>query len=169
MLKTPALVVLFVVACGGGTRKAVDTGGTASTAGALLALGELKLIDVNKDQALLIHADGTIELDGNKFAKVTADGKLISIGTGEVGLTLRADGAVIGSDGKDYGIKIGADGAATIRDMTLSIAPTGELVGGNLDTPTMRIEGATDDKLKRTAMFVLVVMSISSEAKPETP
>lgn len=174
MLKPLAFVTVLLAAACGGSPKATGTAGTAEPTRDVLAIGEMKLIDVNKDQALLIHADGSVELDGKKFAKVTTDGKLAKYDTGEVGFTLKADGTVTAADGKDLGAKISADGVLSIGDKTISISESGEIVGGNPDAPKMKVAGATSGKLKRTAMFVLLVMITSepgsdAEVKSGTP
>jgi hypothetical protein len=169
MLKTITLAIsLTLAACGGGGTKS-DTTPTAK-AGVQLGLGEIKLIDVNKNEAVLIHADGTIEMpNGEKPAKVTADGKLVSLDPndkGEVGFELHPDGSVKSTDGKISGPMISADGVLTIGDMTVSVDAEGNLIGGNPDAPKMRVEGATDANLKRTAMFVLAVMTTATKTSP---
>lgn len=168
MLRTLSLVVLLAVACGGGAKVAPDTVATAGDHPVVhLALGEMKLIDVDKHQAALIHGDGTVEIGGTKIAKVTADGKLVEPNTGEVALTLNPDGTVTASDGKDLGVKIGADGKVTMGDKTIAIARNGEVIGGNRNAPKMKIEGALDDKLKRTAMFVVVSLLMAGDSHTE--
>src|ERR1041384_6680076 len=96
MHKLLSLIVLLATACGGSSPRASES----PTGGVQLALGEIKLIDVNKNKAALIHAAGTIEVDGEKPAKVTADGRLVKIDDERVGLTLNPDGTVTTSDGK---------------------------------------------------------------------
>lgn len=167
MLRPLSLVVLFAVACGGGSKMPTDTIATGDPAAVQLVLGEIKLIDVDKNQAALIHGDGMVEIGGTKIAKVTTDGKLVDPNTGEVVLTLHPDGIVTAPDGKDLGVKIGADGKGTTGDKTISIAANGELVGGNSNAPKMKIEGAIDDKLKRTAMFVLVSLLMAGDSHTE--
>jgi hypothetical protein len=170
MLKQLSIVVLLAAACGGSNKAPVDTTkapvDTTATGGAQagvqLALGEMKLIDVNKNKAILIHADGTIEVDGAKRAKITSDGKILAVDSGEVGFALQVDGSVKGADGKDVGVIVGADGAITMGETVVSLDPTGAVIGGNPKAPKMRVEGATDAGLKRTAMFVLVALSSPS-------
>ncbi len=174
MIKSLSLVLaLAATACGGGSKKPEPTTPpTTATAPAAatttLALGEMKLWDVHKNRALLIHADGLIEVDGHKSAKVTADGKIVKADTGEVGFTLEADGTVKGPDGVDTGAKISADGTLAIKGQTITVDATGMLVGGNEGAPPLKIEGATDANLKRTALFVLVALTTGGEAKSET-
>src|SRR5512139_912991 len=97
-------IALLAAACSKKSEPTTPTGpgsGTApAAAGATLELGELKLIDVNKNKAVLVHADGEIEYEGMKGVKVTKDGKLVKSDTGEVGFTLLADGSIKGPDGK---------------------------------------------------------------------
>lgn len=181
MRKILSLILLVTAACGGSPSRPVEAPAAAAPSAptAQLGLGEIKLIDVDNNQAILIHADGTIELGGKKPGKVTPDGTLISVDTGEVVFKLSPDGAVTTADGKDLGIKLGADGAVTRGDKTVSIGASGELVGGDSPGPKLKIEGATDAKLKRTAMFVLIALTTPmpaaapaetrSEAKPGTP
>ena len=172
MFKTMTLVlVLAAAACGGSKKDEATTPPTTTQPQALpvegatttLALGEMKLWDVNKNKALIIHADGTIELEGTKAAKVTADGKIVKIDTGEVGFTLEADGSVKGPQGVDTGAKITADGTLTTGDKTITIGDDGMLAGGNASAPPLKIEGASDVNLKRTALFVLVALLGSAD------
>jgi len=172
MMKRIAMtLVLAAAACGGGSKKAPETTTTApveATAVTALTLGELKLVDVNKNRALLIHADGTIEVDGQKPAKVTADGKIVRVDNGEVGFTLEADGSVKGPGGADIGAKVNADGSLAIDGKTISLDDKGMLIGGNPEGPPLKVEGATDVGLKRTAMFVLVAMLSGAEKSEAT-
>jgi hypothetical protein len=169
MMKSLTLVfALAATACGGGSKKAEPTTApittTAPTAAAgTLTIAEMKLWDVNKNRALIIHADGLIEVDGRKPAKVTADGKIVKADTGEVGFTLEADGSVKGPNGVDTGAKISADGTLAIKDQTITIDDKGMVIGGNEKAPPLKIEGATDANLKRTALFVLVAMMTATE------
>jgi hypothetical protein len=177
MLKSLSLsfvLVLTTAACGGGAKTAptpaapiADTAPVAAS-GTTLALAEMKLVDVNKNKAILIHKDGTIEFEGQKPAKVTADGKLVKADTGEVFFQLQPDGSIKTADGTDVGVKISPDGALTMGDKTISLDDTGLLVGGNPNAPQMKVEGATDANLKRTAMFVLVVITAPA-APPAAP
>ncbi len=171
-MKRLALALVLAAACGGGgtkktdTTPTTDTTTTTPTGGAVeLELGELKLIDVSKNKALLVHADGTIELDGQKPAKVTKDGKIAKIDTGEVGFTLNADGTISGPDGKSVGVTLAADGTLTSGDKKISVDDAGKLVGANPAAPEMKIEGASTPGLKRTAMFVLVALTTPGETK----
>ena len=146
----------------------VPTGGGSAepaVASATLELGELKLIDVGKNKALLIHANGEIEYEGNTGVKVTKNGTIMNE-KGEVGFTLLADGSIKGPDGKIIDITLSPEGVIKSGDKTISIADDGSLSGANPEAPQMKIEGATTPGLKRTAMFVLVALTTPDEAPP---
>jgi hypothetical protein len=181
MLKSLCVAVaLVVVGCAGSNKKAdkapMTTAAAPADANVKLALGEMRLVDVAKNQAINIHADGTIEFNGKVIVKVTPDGKLVKIDTGEVGLSLQPDGSINGPNGEVLEVKLGNDGTLVAGDKTLSVDSAGMLVGGNPGAPELRVEGATDAKLKRTAMFVLVAVAMpssppeqsASEAGPKT-
>lgn len=179
MLKRLSFVlVLAAAACGGGSKKAVDTTANAGSAGSAapaaggpvhLELAEIKITDLNKNESLLIHADGVIEVDGAKPAKVTADGKIMKIDGTEVGMSLGADGSINGPDGKPTGARLDATGGLTAGNQTISIDDQGNLVGGNPDAPKLHIDGATTPALKRTALLVLVMLMGSGEADAPPP
>lgn len=176
-----ALLCLSLAACGGSpkpattgptpapTGEATPAAPAAPAAGGSLELGELKLVDVQQNKALLVHADGSIEIDGKKPAMVTKEGKIVRADNGQVGFTLGGDGSIKGPDGQDLGITIGPDGSVKVGDKTISIDDSGNLVGGNPDAPAMRIEGATTPGLKRTAMFVLVALTAPSGPPESSP
>jgi len=169
MIKTLAIALLLgTAACGGGS-KTEPTTPMAKTDGApSLALGEMKLTDVNKNKSISIHADGSIELDGTSPAKVTADGHIITVADNKTVMTLGADGTVKAADGTDLGVKISADGSLTMKDQTISIDEAGNVKGGNADAPPLKVEGATSPELKRTAMFVLLTL-VTSEPTTVPP
>jgi hypothetical protein len=159
---------LFAAACS--SKKAeptVPTSGSAApaVAGATLELGEMKLIDVSKNKALLIHANGAIEYEGNTGVTVTKNGTIMN-DKGEVGFTLLADGSIKGPDGKVIDVTLSPEGVIKSGDKTISIAEDGSLSGANPEAPQMKIEGATTPGLKRTAMFVLVALTTPDEAPP---
>jgi hypothetical protein len=163
-MKKLALALVLAAACGGGGSKKPDTTPTdtktvTASAAVELELGEIKLIDVNKNKALLVHADGTIELEGQKPAKVTKDGKIVKIDTGEVGFTLNGDGTINGPDGKPLEVTLSADGIVSNGDKKITVDADGKLLGGNPNAPQMKIEGATTLGLKRTALFVLIALT----------
>ena len=145
----------------------LPAGGSAApaVAGATLELGELKLVDVGKNKALLIHANGEIEYEGNTGVKVTKNGTIVN-DKGEVGFTLLADGSIKGPDGKVIDITLSPEGVITSGDKTISINDDGSLNGANPEAPQMKIEGATTPGLKRTAMFVLVALTTPEDAPP---
>jgi hypothetical protein len=165
MIKRIAMVmVLAAAACGGGSKQeSTTTTGTdvTASAGVQLALGEMKLVDVNKNQAVLIHADGSLEIpgmDGPTGVKVTSDGKIVN-DKGEVGFQLQPDGTITGPDGQKLGVTLDAAGVVSSGDKKISLGDDGLLVGGNPDAPQMRVEGANDPQLRRTAMFVLIALT----------
>jgi hypothetical protein len=133
-----------------------------------LELGEMKIVDINKNAAISIHADGTIEFDGQVGAKVTPQGQIVN-DKGDVGFTLFADGSIKGPDGKIENLSLSNDGVIKSGDRTISIKDDGTLDGSNPDAPQMRIEGATTPALKRSAMFVLIVLTTPEETQPPPP
>jgi len=132
-----------------------------------LELGEMKIIDINKGLAIAIHADGTIEFDGQVGAKLTPQGQIVN-DKGEVGFTLFADGSIKGPDGKIENLSLSNDGVIKSGDRTVSLKADGTLDGANPEAPQMRIEGATSPALRRSAMFVLIVLTTPEET-PQPP
>ncbi len=172
MIKNLALsLVLAAAACGGGS-KAAAPAAPAQTAAtpATLELGELKLVDVSKNQSLTIQADGTIVIpaqpdgDAGGTLKVTTDGKLMK--ADQTVLQLMTDGTIQTSDGKALEVTLSSEGVIASGDKKISLDDTGTLVGANPDAPQMRVEGATTPGLKRTALFVLIALT-SGEPAPE--
>lgn len=133
-----------------------------------LELGEMKIVDIGKNMAISIHADGTIEYEGQVGAKLTPNGQVVN-DKGEVGFTLMSDGSIKGPDGTIVNLNLTADGIIKSGDKTISIKDDGTLDGANPDAPQMRIEGATTPGLKRTAMFVLIVLTTPEETQPPPP
>jgi hypothetical protein len=160
-------ILVFLVACGSKKPEATkpEPPPATATAGVALELGEMRLVDVGKDQAVLIHADGGIEFKGVKGATVTKDGK-IKNEEGQVGFELQPDGTIKGPTGHVIDVTLTAEGAIKSGDKTISVDDKGALVGSNPDAPQMRIEGATSAGLKRTAMFVLIALT-TPEGEPE--
>jgi hypothetical protein len=178
MLKTLSISLVLALAACGGSKAAEPTGPTttATASAVTLELGELKLIDVNKNQSLTIQADGTIVIpaqpdgDAGGTLKVTTDGKIVKADTGEVGLQLMPDGTIQSPDGKVLDVTLSADAVITSGDKKISLDDKGMLVGSNPEAPQMRIEGATTLGLKRTALFVLIALTSGEprEAPPPT-
>lgn len=177
MIKNLALsLVLAAAACGGSSKPAATTGPSAGETTATtvaLELGELKLVDVNKNQTLTIQPDGTIVIpaqpDGDAAVtlKVTTDGKIMA--GDQVGLQLMPDGTITGPDGKPLDVTLSADAVITSGDKKISLDDSGALVGANPDAPQMRIEGATTVGLKRTALFVLIALTSGEPAPAPAP
>ncbi|MDQ3339593.1 MAG: hypothetical protein M4D80_30880 [Myxococcota bacterium] len=163
--------MLLAAACS--SKKSENTtptgGGSTVTAatGVALELGEMKLVDVGKNKALLIHANGEIEYEGAVGARVTKQGTIVN-DKGEVGFTLLADGSIKGPDGKVIDVTLSNEGVIKVGDKTISIDADGSLKGANPEAPQMKIEGATTPGLRRTAMFVLVALTTPEEAPPPT-
>ena len=174
------LSILFALlaACGGGSKKSEPTTTAATTtaqadvnatanananasAGAVLELGDIRLVDVNKNKALLIKANGDIELEGVVAAKVTPDGKIVNT-AGEVGFTLLPDGTVNGPDGKPLDVTLSTDAVIKSGDKSISLDANGSLVGANPAAPPMKVEGADTPGKRRTAMFVLIALTTGS-------
>ncbi len=171
MKKLSIMFVLLAAACGGSSHKKTTENNTttvAASAAVQLELGEMKLVDVNKNKALVIHADGTIEYEGQTGIKVTTDGRIVKADTGEVGFQLNADGTIKGPDGQVMAdLTLSADAVIKSGDKTISLDASGSLIGGNPAAPQMRIEGATTPGMKRTALFVLIALTSPGEMKGE--
>lgn len=164
-MKRLIAIALLVAACGSKKPESATANTTSSSTSVatVLELGELKLIDVSKNKAVLVHASGEVEVpDMPVKMKITTDGQLIRSDTGEVGLQLLPDGTV--KEGKDgtavAGVMLAADGTLTVNDKTLTLDAGGMLVGGNPDAPPLKVEGATTPGLKRTAMFVTLALTM---------
>lgn len=162
--------LLAAAACGGKhAEPTTSTTPTTAPAGVTLALGEMKLIDVNKNEAVSIHADGSIEYAGQGGVKVTTDGKIVKSDTGEVGFTLLPDGSIKGPDGNVIDITLTPEGSIKSGDKTITLGDDGNLVGANPEAPQMRVEGATTPALKRTALFVLIALTTPEPAPAPPP
>ncbi|HEU0035251.1 MAG TPA: hypothetical protein VFQ53_31715 [Kofleriaceae bacterium] len=177
-LLTGALVTVVLLSACGSKKPAPQappptTDTAAAGDGVKLALGEMKLVDVNKNKAILIHADGSIEFEGQKGVKVTADGKLMRVDNGEVGFELKPDGTILGPDKQPLDVTLDANATIKSGDKSISLDDKGALVGANPDAPQMRVDGATTVGLKRTALFVLIAITTpdrpSAPSTPTTP
>ncbi|MBA3396829.1 MAG: hypothetical protein H0T89_29630 [Deltaproteobacteria bacterium] len=177
MKKLSIMFVLLAAACGSSSHKKTTENNTttvAASAAVQLELGEMKLVDVSKNQALTIQADGTIIIpdqpDGDRGGtiKVTTDGKILA--GDKVGFQLMADGTIVGLDGKPIDVTLSADAVITSGDKKISLDAGGALIGANPEAPQMRVEGATTVGLKRTALFVLIALTSGEprEAPPAT-
>lgn len=158
-------LVLAIAACGGGSRKPEPTTTTAAVtakADVQLELGEIKLIDMKTNKAVLVHANGDIEIEGVKPVRVTTDGKMVN-SAGEVGFTLKSDGTIMGPDGKPLDVTLSTDAVVKSGDKTISIDATGALLGSNPDAGEMKVEGADTPGKKRTALFVLIALTTVSQ------
>lgn len=164
--------VLLAAACSSKkSEPTTPTGGGAAvtaTAGVTLELGEMKLVDLSKNKALVIRANGDIEYEGNTGVKVTKDGTIVN-DKGEVGFTLLPDGSIKGPDGKVIDVTLSAEGVIKTGDKAVSINADGTLLGANPDAPQMKVEGATTPGLKRTALFVLIALTTPDEAPAPAP
>lgn len=156
-----------------------------------LALGELTIYD-GAEPGFKLHADGTTEL-GSKVTKTTGTGKKKKTTTTtewKPGPVFKADGTVE-LEGKPMG-KIGWDGVTDLgngqvvlaykvdgdalvvkgptgEDVRLELVPEGiKIVGGPMDGRVDKIE-ATDDKVRRTALFILAVTAASSPSPAPAP
>ena len=171
MTKLAIAFVLLASACGGKSRKPEQTTTTATVAASAdvqLELAEMKLIDVKSQKAVLVHANGEIEIEGVKPVKVTKDGKMMNQ-AGEVGFTLKPDGTILGPDGKPLEITLSADAVIKSGDKTISIDATGALVGSNPEAGEMKIEGADTPGKRRTALFVLIALTATTGAAEPPP
>ena len=165
-------LVLAATACAGGSKTAAPTAPTTPAAAepAMLELGELKLVEANKDQALTIQADGTIVMpdgEGEGPLKLTRDGKLMK--ADQTVLQLMPDGTLQGPDGKPIEGTLSADGVITFKDQKISLDDNGTVLGSNSGASQMRFEGATTPGLKRTALFVLIALLGRAEPAPPPP
>lgn len=159
-----SIVFALLAACGGGGTKQSDPTTTAAVtaqASAQLELGDMRLVDVNKNKAVVIKANGDVELDGMHIATVTPDGK-ISNKAGE-SFTLQSDGTITDPKGKTIDVSLSAEGVVKSGDKTISLDATGTLLGGNPDAPQMKVEGADTPGKRRTALFVLIALTSQVE------
>jgi hypothetical protein len=168
MNKLAFALALALAACGGKSSSTPTTPEPPVTekAGNLssLELGEIKIVDTEKNEAVIVHADGKIDVGGNVIATVTADGKLKSA-SGEELMMLEADGSLKVKSGQIPPVVFGADGSVTAEGKTVSIDADGKLVGGE-DAAPLKIEGATTPGLKRTALFVLLGLTMGGSPEP---
>ena len=158
-MKRLALLIILA-AC---SSKKPEPAKPTATAAVELELGEMKLIDVNKNEAVVIHADGSIDYPGIKGLTVSKDGKLSK--DGQVAMTLNADGTITMPDGKAAEVTLSAEAVVKSGDKIVSIDANGALLGGNPNAPQMKVEGATTTGLKRTALFVLIALTTPGEMK----
>ncbi|MDX2088461.1 MAG: hypothetical protein SFX73_11460 [Kofleriaceae bacterium] len=170
MHKLAFVLALAVAACGGKSSSTPTTPEPPMTEKApaglsSLELGELKIVDTEKNEAILIHADGKIEIGGQVLASVTADGKLRNQASGEDVLMLEADGSLKVKSGQIPPVVFAADGTVTADGKTISIDAEGKIVGGEEAAP-LKVEGATTPGLKRTALFVLVGLMMGGQPQP---
>ena len=177
-----SLLFVLLAACGGSKKSEPTTTAATTTAQAdvtananananaavQLELGDMRLVDVNKNKALLIKANGDIELEGVVAAKVTPDGKIVNT-AGEVGFTLQPDGTVNGPDGAPVGVTLSNDAVIKTGDKSISLDASGSLVGANPSAPPMKVEGADTPGKRRTAMFVLIALTTSGPATSSPP
>jgi hypothetical protein len=158
--------LLAFVACGG-SKPATDTT-PKPAADALLAIGELKFYDGDK-LGVHLFPDGRLQVLANKngaetwqdIATVKADGTI----TGPKGESahVNADGTITGPKGEVAQFKL--DGAALVAgDKRLTIDDKGVfLLNGKTDGPQLRVEGASDAKLQRTALVIVGMLMVPGE------
>lgn len=170
MHKLAFVLALAAAACGGKSSSTPTTPEPPVTEKAAnlstLELGELKIVDTEKNEAVLVHADGKIEIGGNVIATITADGKLKSP-AGEELMMLEADGSLKVKSGQVPPIVFGPD-SVTAEGKTVTIDAEGKIVGGT-DAAPLKVEGATTPGLKRTALFVLLGLTMGSSEPPPPP
>ena len=147
---------------------AVGNANVAPDPNVKLELGDMKIVDVNQGKAVVLHANGDIEYEGQVGAKVTPNGQIVN-DKGEVGFTLMADGSIKGPDGHVVDVTLTPDGVIKSGDKAIPIKDDGTLEGANPEAPQMKIEGATTPGLKRTALFVLIVLTTPEEPPPAAP
>ncbi len=127
-----------------------------------LQFGELRLVEADDSpQAVLIHADGGVEVDGEVIASLGTDGRMVMHHTGEVVLELDADGNLRDAHGAVVAT-MADDGSVTVGDRTMTVAADGMVLGTNPNGPPMKLEGATTDGQRRTAMLVMTALSLSA-------
>jgi hypothetical protein len=157
-------LTLAVAACGG---RPTPAPAVAPAQGpAILTLGEMRLIEVASNATLVFRANGDLQVDGSTKATVTATGKVLAR-NGEPIFELQRDGKIkdLAYD-KLLAASVGDDGSVTVLSTRFSISDSGELIGRDPNASPIRIEGATSIGLKRTAMFVFVVLMVAGD-KPD--
>ncbi len=164
-----------LAACGGGeettepTRDPAPTSGgepTAQLAGDPLTLAELQLIDED-EQPLLLHADGRLELEGRELGTVRADGSFV-VPSGERVLWIDDEGYIESASGRSP-LRLTEQGELVTPDTTVTIGASGELEGALPGAPRIRVIGASDPGTRRTALFVLALMTAGGSAEPPPP
>ncbi len=165
-MRLSGFALVVVLAACGGTPRPSEPAVAPAQGPAMLTLGEMRLVDVASNTALLIHADGSLEANGKTPAKVTVDGRVIATSTGEPLFQLQPDGRIkdLAYD-KMLGATLGADGSLVVGTTTFALDASGELIGRDASAPKIRFEGATSVALKRTAMFVFVVLMVTGDSK----
>jgi hypothetical protein len=172
-LQLVACSVLAVAACGGAKTKPADPIVPQPAAEPVLALGDLKFYAGDK-VVMHLHADGQLEALASdngplqQIAIVKDDGSIIANGKAA---HVTTDGTLTGSDGAVAPFKL--EGAALVAGpQRATIDDKGNLlINGELDkdATALRIEGATNAKLQRTALLLLGMMLIADRDGSATP
>jgi hypothetical protein len=178
-MKLHSIAFVLVAACGGGSKPAPKTPDTTapatSASGSMLTLAELKFYD-KQGMRMQIHADGKIEMEAKQEGQPAAWTQVGTIGTdgsvtskdGKAG-QLQADGTFKTAEGQDAGFKLDGD-TLEMGGKKVTLDAKGDLLvdGAPLPDKDLRIEGATDEKSRRTALLVvgLLMGSPGGESSP---
>ena len=117
-----------------------DSGGQAVS---MTAEGQLTMEERDRPGPLF-EANGTITMDGDPLATISADGTLTA------------------STGEQIAV-IAEDGSTSVNGFDVSWGPDGVLMGGNPDGPSVTLSPA-DSPAKRAATAVVLMMTM---ARPE--
>ena len=177
MTKLMALAMVAALAACGGSKSApppADPATAKPATGGTIELAELVFMDGN-DAGLKLHADGRLEIqvkhsEGGKpavaewkdVATIGADGSVTH--DGKVG-HINADGTFTMPDGTTAPYKFDGD-ALVVADKKLTLDEQGNLVGGN-EGFKMHVEGAKTPGLRRTALVIFAMLSMSGKPHEE--
>jgi hypothetical protein len=135
--------------------------GTATDKGEVhLTLAEFQLED-EQGKTLSMSADGTISSSHGAGGRIHEDGTVTSP-DGAVRGRLLKSGSVVDAQGVERAT-IAEDGTAKVGNENLRFGDDGKLVGGN-PAQAVRLK-ATDPKVRRTAMLLLVMMELVPDQK----
>src|ERR1035441_4663103 len=159
-----SIVMVAFVGCGSqSTSQSSPAPGSAGAANAgevHLTLAEFQLVDA-QGRPLSMSADGTITSHEGPWGRVHEDGTVTSSDGALHGKLLKT-GSVVDAQGKEIAT-IADDGSAKVGKTELHFDADGKVVGGD-SGQAMQLH-ATDPKVRRTAMLVLIMTEAIPLAK----
>jgi hypothetical protein len=180
MTRTIVPSLFLVAACSSNSSKPVTN---VVAPEPVLAITELKFYEGDK-LGMELHPDGSLRVLDKKngveswktLGTLAADGSVKPIVPAKPGGKLGADGTFTSPSGQVAPFKVEAD-ALVIGDKKLTLGADGVFaMNGATANPPVRVEGATDAKSRKTALFVLGIVMMtgvqveeSVEAAPAVP